>query len=137
MLPKCLLAHRNKHKIRLTKSFPCFFAQTGGASGRGQASRLLIHTSILVAQEETDEQHRVFQAPSSCRTRIVCTVNNWKEGFPGNSGVKKTRRPVQETQVGSLVWEDPTRHGATPPVQHRSRACRPELGPVTTAVHVT
>ena len=31
--------------------------------------------------------------------------------------------PMQETQVRSLVWEDPTCHGASKPVPHHSMAC--------------
>ena len=31
--------------------------------------------------------------------------------------------PMQGTWVRSLVWEDPTYHGATKPVRHRYRAC--------------
>ena len=34
---------------------------------------------------------------------------------------------MQETQVGSLIWEDPTWQGATKPVPHNHRACA--LGP--------
>ena len=30
----------------------------------------------------------------------------------------RIRLPVQGTQVGALVWEDPTCHGATKPVCH-------------------
>ena len=31
--------------------------------------------------------------------------------------------PMQETQVWSLVWEDPTCHGAIKPVPHHSVTC--------------
>ena len=60
-----------------------------------------------------------FSLPPAISTWTICTVNNWKEGFPGGSGVQKNIRvPVQETQVRSLVWEDPTHRGATTPVPH-------------------
>ena len=36
--------------------------------------------------------------------------------------------PVQETRVQSLVWEDPTWHGATRPVQLNYWACALEPG---------
>ena len=42
-------------------------------------------------------------------------------GFPGGS------LPMQETQVRSLIWEDPTCHGPTKPVHHDNGACA--LGP--------
>ena len=35
---------------------------------------------------------------------------------------------MQETWVQSLVWEDPTCHGATKPVCHNYGACALELG---------
>ena len=35
----------------------------------------------------------------------------------------RIRLPVQGTQVGALVWEDPTCHGATKPVCHNYWAC--------------
>ena len=38
--------------------------------------------------------------------------------FPGGS-VVKNHLPMQETQVQSLAWEDPTCHGATKPM-HRN-----------------
>ena len=59
-----------------------------------------------------------FGFPPAIKTRTVCTINNWKEGFPGGSGVKNIHLPVQETQVRSLVWEDPTHRGAIKPVYH-------------------
>ena len=34
---------------------------------------------------------------------------------------------MQETQVRSLIWEDPTHLGATKPVHHNSRAREPQL----------
>ena len=34
--------------------------------------------------------------------------------------------PMQETRVRSLIWEDPTCHGATKPVRHNRWACAPE-----------
>ena len=42
-----------------------------------------------------------------------------KEGFPGGSVVQNLL-PIQETQFRSLIWEDPTCHGATKPMQHRT-----------------
>ena len=30
----------------------------------------------------------------------------------------RIRLPMQGTRVETLVWEDPTRHGATKPVRH-------------------
>ena len=30
----------------------------------------------------------------------------------------RIRLPMQGTQVQALVWEDPTRHGATKPMRH-------------------
>ena len=35
---------------------------------------------------------------------------------------------MQETWVPSLIWEDPTLHGATEPVRHSYRACALEPG---------
>ena len=35
----------------------------------------------------------------------------------------RIRLPVQGTWVQSLVWEDPTCHGATKPVRHNYGAC--------------
>ena len=43
------------------------------------------------------------------------------KNLPGTSLVVQWLRillPIQETQVRSLVWEDPTRRGATKPVRH-------------------
>ena len=36
---------------------------------------------------------------------------------------KRVRLPMQETQVQSLIQEDPTCLGATKPVRHNYRAC--------------
>ena len=33
---------------------------------------------------------------------------------------QRIRLPMQETQVGSLIWEDPTHLGATKPMHHSS-----------------
>ena len=44
-------------------------------------------------------------------------------GFPGGSGVKKICLPMQESQVQSLVWEDPKSHGSTNPMGHNYWAC--------------
>ena len=35
---------------------------------------------------------------------------------------------MQETQVGSLIWEDPKWQGTTKPVRHNYRACALEPG---------
>ena len=35
----------------------------------------------------------------------------------------RIRLPMQGTRVQALVWEDPTCHGATKPVQHNYRGC--------------
>ena len=39
----------------------------------------------------------------------------------------RIRLPMQGTQVRSLVWEDPTCHGATKPRHHNYWACEPQL----------
>ena len=36
--------------------------------------------------------------------------------------------PMQETQVRSLIWEDPTRLGAVEPAHHNYWACAPDPG---------
>ena len=38
---------------------------------------------------------------------------------------KRIQLPIQQTWVRSLVWEDPTYHGATKPMHDNSRACTP------------
>ena len=48
--------------------------------------------------------------------RVFC------QGFPGGS-VVRIHLPVQETGVRSLIWEDPTCHGATKSMHHNYRAC--------------
>ena len=40
--------------------------------------------------------------------------------------------PMQETQVVSLIWEDPTCHGETEPMHHNHRACALEPRSTTT-----
>ena len=64
-------------------------------------------------------------------------IKEWTPGnFPGSSVVKtpcsqtslvaqwmRLCLPMQETQVRSLVWEDPICHGATKLMCHHSRAC--------------
>ena len=57
-------------------------------------------------------------------TRIV-TIIILKGGFPGGSGAKNLPANAEDI-VRSLIWEDPTCHRATKPVQ-RHRACALEL----------
>ena len=40
--------------------------------------------------------------------------------------------PTQGTWVQSLIWEDPTCHGAAKPVRHSYSACAVESGDIST-----
>ena len=46
-------------------------------------------------------------------------------GFPSGSVLKKKKihLPMQETGVRFLIWEEPTRHGATKLMSHNYWAC--------------
>ena len=49
---------------------------------------------------------------------------------------KKIHLPMQDIWVWSLVWKDPTRHGATKPVGHSYWACAQEPGSPNYWAHV-
>ena len=48
---------------------------------------------------------------------LAKTMKDW-ESRTGLWGLPWWLLPMQETRVRSLIWEDPTCHGATKPVRH-------------------
>ena len=66
--------------------------------------------------------------PSEMQNRDVYQklIAQEEVGFPGGF------LPMQETQVRSLIWEDPTCHGPTKPVHHNFWACALETRAATT-----
>ena len=50
-------------------------------------------------------------------SQIMVPIENVAEDFPGGLWLR-IYLPMQESWVQSLVWEDPTCHGATKPVCH-------------------
>ena len=71
---------------------------------------------------------------SACVSQILCQENIVLIFFKENIGVSLVapwsivRLSVQETQVQSMVGDDPTCHGATKPMYHNYWACAPEPG---------
>ena len=56
--------------------------------------------------------------------RIFCLfLKNWAIGTSLVAQWLRIRLPMQGTRIWSLVWEDPTCHGATKPVHHHYWAC--------------
>ena len=66
-------------------------------------------------------------------------IKKWGQGFPGGSEVKNLparQAGVQETQVPSLVWEDPTCYRATKPTHRNCWACALEPAGYNNWAHV-
>ena len=55
------------------------------------------------------------------------------QGLPWCLSGKESTPPIQETQVRTLIWEDPTCWGTTEPVSHNYWACEPAPEPGSTA----
>ena len=52
-----------------------------------------------------------------------------RQGLPWCFRGKESAPPIQETQVQTLIWEDPACWGTTKPVSHNCWACEPAPEP--------
>ena len=74
------------------------------------------------------EENQEITVRSQAEVNAVDLLKDkWPVGFPSGSVVKNCL-PVWESWVRSLVWEDPTCHGATKPTCHNCGACALESG---------
>ena len=94
-----------------------------------------------MSQPDRTSYAKSFDRKKCCETR---SLRSWEKQvkkesrweFPGDPVVKTPRYqtslvaqwlriclPMHGTRVRALVWEDPTRHGATKPVCHNYWAC--------------
>ena len=72
--------------------------------------------------------------PFSGWTKAHCIGHLW--WLSGKKKKKKIHLPMQEIGVWSLVWKEPTCHGATKPVGHNYWACAQEPGSHSCWAHV-
>ena len=106
--------------IRASKKSRCVHAQGGP---------LWAHTRRAVTPAPISLSLFLYVCLSVCLSLYthICIVIKDKLGTSLVAQWLRIHLPVQGTQIRALVWEDPTRHGATKPMCHNYWAREPQL----------
>ena len=76
-------------------------------------------------------RHLILHVATDRRKKLL-GLKLWVLGFPWWLSCL----PIQETWVWSLIWEDPTCHGAAKPMHHNYWACALESGSCNYLTHI-